>query len=196
MPKQPPPTSCELQRLLTYDRATGKLLWRERPVELFHHCGDPQRIANSWNSVWAGKEAGNLNREGYVLVTVYAVHYRAQRLIWCMVYGEWPSGQIDHLNGIRNDNRLANLADVSHSVNQRNMRKSRANTSGVTGVYWCKHTGMWRAEISIRHGRIRLGRYASLDEAAAAVAAKRSELGFSDRHGQEGVDYDAWRARH
>ncbi len=71
------------------------------------------------------------------------------RLAWLYMYGEWPVGDIDHINGIRDDNRLINLRSVSRQENLRNRRTGRNNTSGVMGVNWDKSLGKWRSSIGI-----------------------------------------------
>ena len=89
------------------------------------------------------------------------------------VNGSWPIGEIDHVNGDRGDNRIANLRDVDHKTNSQNERRARAiNTSGFLGV--SKQGNKWQA--SIRHGgkQLYLGLFAAKEEAHSAyLAAKR-----------------------
>lgn len=197
MAKRPLPTPDELRQLLWYEPETGKLFWRERGAEWFAHCtpGHQDRIRKGWNAAWSGKEAGVTGPYGYNTVTVQALHLMAHRIIWCMEHGHWPNEQIDHIDGDRVNNRLENLRECTHTENQRNMRRSRSNTSGVTGVYWDKKISRWKAEVSLKSRKIYVGVFRDLKEAETAVKAKRAELGFSDRHGTVGLDFDAWRAR-
>lgn len=196
MAKRPIPTADELRQLLEYDPDTGAFRWKTRPVEWFSHCsaGHRERICNSWNAAWAQKDPGRIDGYGYLIITVNHSHLRAHRIAWCITHGEWPSEQIDHINGDRADNRLSNLRASTHTENQRNMRRSRANTSGVTGVYWCGRTKRWKAEVTLRTGKIYVGVFRDIADAKAAVEAKRRALGFSERHGKSGRDFDHWRA--
>ena len=100
--------------------------------------------------------------------------YSAHRLAWLYVHGAWPTGQIDHINGDRGDNRISNLRDVTPALNTQNQRRAaRSNkSSGLLGV--TANRGRWLAQISIGGKSRNLGRYATPEEAHAVyVAAKR-----------------------
>lgn len=197
MAKRPLPTPEQLRQLLRYDPETGKLYWLPRPIEMFGHCtpAHQERVRAAWNGAWAGKEAGYTDDYGYISVTLFHHRRNAHRIAWCIVHGEWPKLQIDHINGIRGDNRIVNLRVVTHAENQQNMRLSRVNTSGVTGVYWCARTKKWRAEVICNRRRYRLGRFSDLQEASRAVEAKRRLLGIPTTHGKQRAGYDEWRAQ-
>ena len=83
----------------------------------------------------AGVVAGTVKPAGHVEVSVGGHIYKAHRLAWFYVNGKWPKGLIDHINGIRSDNRIKNLRDVSDAVNQQNRRRALANSiSGILVV--------------------------------------------------------------
>ena len=94
--------------------------------------------------------------------------YKAHRLAWLYLFGEWPKGQIDHINRNSLDNRIANLRDVSQSENQHNRPEQANNTSGVKGVHWHKQKMRWQAAIRINGKLIHLGLFGTKEEAAYA----------------------------
>jgi hypothetical protein len=107
----------------------------------------------------------------------------AHRAAWCLYHGEWPAGVIDHINGDKTDNRIENLRCVTPSINSRNMKKFKHNTSGIAGVCWHKASNKWRAIVTVGGRQKSLGVFSDKDDAAKAVARSRRELGFTERHG-------------
>jgi hypothetical protein len=93
-----------------------------------------RKIARPGRS-WVGTVAGCMNSHGYILVMVDKVHLKAHRIVWALENGKWPEGQIDHINGIRHDNRIENLRDVPPIVNARNRRDLTGSKSGLLGAY-------------------------------------------------------------
>lgn len=112
--------------------------------------------------------AGTLNARGYVLIRVDYIQYRAHKLAWLYVTGSWPSAEIDHRNGVRNDNRWTNLRDATRTQNARNQRVAHITnkSAGVLGVSF--ERGKWSARIRTDNGRKRLGRFDTITEADAA----------------------------
>jgi len=157
----------------------GLLTWKVRPREMFQ----TDLSCTVWNRRYAGRVAGHLNKRGYRLIQIGRRGYRAHRIIWEMVHGTIPDGQeIDHINGIRDDNRITNLRLTSHAENMRNSRQRRDCPEGHTGVYARKDK--WRA--MIRHdGRLRhLGTFSSREAAAAAYQEAAARLGFHPNQGR------------
>jgi len=142
MTYKPLPEQADLLKALKYDAETGDLTWLPR---------DPSEFATplackTWNARFTGKPAlARLTPEGYRHGRFKWTIYLAHRVIWKMATGEEPV-EIDHINGIRGDNRIANLRSVSVSENRKNMRISSMNTSGIQGV---RHTPQgWTAKNS------------------------------------------------
>lgn len=108
----------------------------------------------------------------------------AHRVAWALYHGEWPSGQIDHINGNRLDNRLANLRDVVNAENARNSAMTSRNTSGVNGVYLHKQTGKWCAQISAFGKTVGLGLFTEKRDAVIARKAAERVLGYHPNHGR------------
>lgn len=137
-----------------YDRETGCLIWKERPLSEFK----TKASWASWNAKYPGRVAGT-ETEGRVEVTLKIgegdpVRYKAHRLIWFYVYGDWPEeGKVvDHIDGDSTNNRLENLRVVDHTTNNRNKRLQRNNTSGRVGVSWDARSQRWVAQ-GVKRGR-------------------------------------------
>jgi hypothetical protein len=134
------------------------------------------RKKRTTNSLNIGDIAGGINKKGYVEIRVCGNFSLAHRLAWFYVHGEWPAGHIDHMNGIKDDNRIANLRVLSAAANNENKRRPMAgNTSGLLGVSWMTKAKKWRAQICSKGEVTYLGIFESKDEAHDAyVQAKRS----------------------
>lgn len=172
----PPPET--LRKLLRYEPDTGLLFWRERPVKDFPNL----RIANSWNSRWAGKEAlSHIGEAGYRRGAVLWITCRAHRVIWAMQTGAWPDGEVDHVDTDRANNRWANLRLAGRGENQRNTRVQTRNKSGAKGVRWKAEKQRWQARIRIGGREMHLGYFADIEDAKAAYAKASAE-----QHGEFG----------
>ncbi len=153
-------TVDRVRELLDYEPDTGIMRWR---VQLNGRC----RV---------GAIAGCVNSKGYRVVHIDGRQYRASRLVWLHVYGRWPTGVIDHRNHVTDDNRIANIRDVSVSVNAQNqIRAQTRSASGLLGVF--PRGRLWRAKLKRADGSILfLGEFQTAQTAHAAyVAAKRME---------------------
>lgn len=169
-----------LRQLLTYDPETGVLTWQSRPREMFLSEVSWKR----WNTRYARKAAlRTADGHGYYVGAVFHKQYISHRVIWAMAYGEWPD-KIDHINGVKTDNRIANLRSVTQAENLRNAALRSDNKSGVSGVHWQENLGKWRAEITVDGVNIHLGRFASFQEACAVRSAASVKHGFHPNHGR------------
>jgi hypothetical protein len=164
-----------IRRLITYNSNTGEFHWVERPREMF----PTRRHWLTWNTKNAGQRADKKESEGYRVVRMLGNRFKAHRLAWFYVYGAWPKGDIDHINRVRDDNRMANLRDVSSAINSRNMSRRNDNTSGITGVSFLPVTGKWHAYININGRRLHLGKYPEKADAVGARIRAEQELGFT-----------------
>ena len=148
-----PLTFARANEVLTYCPATGHLRWHISRAK----CAEGQR-------------AGTLCK-GYLRIQIDYVFYGAHRLAWLLSHGQWPTMGLDHINGIRDDNRLANLREATPQENARNRCLGRPNKSGKTGVHPLKGRGLWGAEIGLDGRNIKLGRFQCLSDAIAARCA-------------------------
>ena len=186
MAKTELPTPEELRKLLRYEPDTGKLYWLERSAEFFE---DGKRSAETacrcWNARHAGKEAFTADDgRGYRTGQIFNCLYLAHRVIWAMVHGAWPADQIDHINGVKDDNRLENLRSVTSGENSRNHPRRADNSSGVTGVTWRPNGSKWTAQISVNDRQVHLGVFIKKDDAVAARKAAEIKYGYHENHGR------------
>ena len=178
------PSADFLRKILSYDKETGFLTWKERPKEMFstgYNGGETQH--KTWNSRYAGKRISNIGSGGYIRVNINNKKFLAHRLIWRMMTGNTPS-QIDHVNGDKTDNRWCNLREVSQAENTKNSSIRSDNTTGVTGVSFCKRDRVYIASITLNRRTKVLGRFSSIEEAASARKAANIKYGFHPNHGR------------
>lgn len=135
-----------------------------------------------------GRPVTSTSSQGYGRIKLGGRDYKLHRVIWFMVYGELPD-QIDHINGIRTDNRLDNLRNVSRHENSVNLKKYPNNTSGQPGVNWHKAARCWIAQIRDRGRYVYLGRFSDLQKAIAARQAAEMTYGYHANHGDERTRY-------
>lgn len=104
--------------------------------------------------------------------------FLAHRVIWLMQTGEWPRGTIDHINGIRTDNRWANLRDITKAQNGQNVRAARCNSSsGLLSAF--PKRGKWFSSIKTNGKPIYLGAFGTPEEAHVAYLAAKKVLHIS-----------------
>jgi hypothetical protein len=175
------PSPALLRKLLRYEPDTGKIFWLERPAEMFPDA----RSCKIWNTRYSNKEAlACVNNRGYKHGHVEYVKILAHRVTWAFIYGEWPSKQIDHINGDRLDNRIENLRQVTNQQNQKNRFKSKANKSGFNGVHRHYDGGKWVAAISVNGKSKHLGLFEKINDAVSARKKAEKTFGYSERHGE------------
>ena len=174
------PCPTMLRLVLRYEPETGKLFWKERPVWMFKNDKYPAaRNAKRWNTAWAGREAlAADDGKGYRRGSLLGTRQRAHVVIMAIMTGEWPSGDIDHINRVRSDNRFCNLREVSHAENCRNMSLSSHNKTGATGVRRAATNGKFLASIKIPGQNPHLGTFDSFDEAVAARQRAAAAAGW------------------
>ena len=138
----------------------------------------------TFSGVKAGDVAGSISN-GYAMINVLSKLYPAHRLAWLYVYGEWPKNQIDHINHIRDDNRIINLRDVTHQENHKNKKQQCNNASGVTGVYWNKVCEKWQSSVSVEGKLLHLGYFTDKFEAICARKSAETKYGYHNNHGNK-----------
>ena len=159
-------TQSQLRSIFDYNEETGYFVWKD----------------NRGNNLVKGKRAGCYSH-GYRKIVINGTQYLEHRLVWLYVNGFWPS-QIDHVNGVRSDNRLINLRMADQAENTRNRCVSKNNKSGVMGVNWHKRLGKWRAFIEFQGVQHHLGVYDHLFDAVCARKSAERKYGFHINHGK------------
>jgi hypothetical protein len=158
-------TAARLRDLLHYDPETGAFTWR------FSRKGRPGK---------AGAVAGTVDKRfGYRYIGLDGQRHGTQRLAWLYMTGEWPSAEVDHIDGDRTNDQWNNLRDVPLRMNRENIRKARSdNTStGFLGVRINRKNGdaRYQARITVKGKEMHLGRFDTPEEAHEAyLAAKRA----------------------
>ncbi|WP_430318310.1 HNH endonuclease [Pseudomonas nitroreducens] len=142
--------------LLSYDGLTGEFRWKVKPA---------RRIS-------AGAVAGCLDGKGYWQIRVFGKRHFAHRLAWELFYGVKPTGEIDHKNGVKTDNRIENLRIAMPAQNMANHGISRANTSGFKGVSRLP-SGSWVGRLSHAYKRYSTPACPSAEEAFEKLNAIR-----------------------
>lgn len=147
-----------LKENLHYDRETGVFLW-----------------VGGMN-VRTGERAGTTTFWGYRQIEICQQFFMAHHLAWFYVHGRWPAPEIDHRNGIRDDNRFDNLREATRSQQGANSKRSKANTSGFKGVIYRPHAKAFRAYITLNRRQRHLGYFPTAEMAHAAYCAAAERL--------------------
>ena len=162
-------TAEQLRALLHYDPETGLFTWREGIAHW--RAGLPAGTETTRGTKWATHVViglGTTSTRRYAEIGIRKNVYRAHRLAWLYVYGEWPERDIDHINGDGTDNRIINLRLATTAQNAMNRMLRRDNTSGVKGVSWNKKSGQWLAHIGYGGKILHLGLFDTIEEAKVA----------------------------
>lgn len=168
-----------VREFLAYDGETGLFMWKSRAREHF----TTQRAYSVWNARYAGGAAmAVLHSRGYLAGNIFKVSILAHRAAWAHYFGEWPKNIIDHINGDKTDNRIANLRDVTYSLNNRNVRPKLGKESKYVGVFPANSkNGAWVASICVDAKKIHLGTFHSEDCAGRAYDAAVRSLALHTR---------------
>jgi hypothetical protein len=178
-----------IRESIEYNEVTGQFFWKkERPAD---HFSTPKSMKR-WLTLFAGKEIKGTCQYGntlYLNIRVCDSKFKAHRVAWLLFHGNWPVGDIDHIDGDGLNNRIDNLRDVSRQLNTRNSRLSSNNTTGVNGVTFRKDTNKWMARgskiLDNKHIRPYLGQFDSKAEAELARKVWEDSQGnFTERHGK------------
>lgn len=155
------PTREEIKSLLDYRPETGEFFW----------------LANRGGRIKAGSRAGSLDTYRYVQIKFKGRLYFAHRIAWLLMHGREPDGDLDHINGNRSDNRIANLRPATRVQNCQNMALRSDSSSGLKGV--SRHQKKYQARIRLNKNLIHLG-YFETPEAAHEAYRKAAAEYFGE----------------
>ena len=155
-------TIDRVNQLLSYDATSGILTW-----------------IKSRGTVKNGTSVSHTNGRGYVAIGIDYESHLVHRIAWMLFYGEIPVGEIDHINGVKTDNRISNLRLATRSINTFNISQRKDNSSGYVGVRWHPNDKRYSATISKNKKRFYLGYFKDFESAVAARKSKEAEL-FGD----------------
>ena len=167
-----------LKKVLDYNPESGVFTRKWRPRSHYQ----TKRSWKTMNARYAGKEAGNIDNMGYVVIGIDGVKYRAHRLAFLYMRGSFPRFT-DHINHDKSDNRWENLRDVTPQDNSRNATRQKRNKSGFTGVRYLDKEGKWYSYIILDGIMKSLGIFRNKDEAIAARKKANINYGFHENHG-------------
>lgn len=153
------PMCLRAWEILHYNEETGEFRWK----------------VDRGSKAKAGDVAG-WNDNGYRSVRFDDTNHKAHRIAWLMATGYWPKDQIDHINLIRQDNRLKNLREATQAQNGQNVSMTRRNSSGYIGVSWAARAGKWLAQIQVNWKNRHLGYFDTPEEASEAYKRAKREL--------------------
>lgn len=147
------PSIERLREVLIYDAETGIFYYKE---------------VVKYSRFSVGDQAGSITKDGYIYLVVEGKRMFAHRAAWAMCHGEWPPMFLDHMNMVRDDNRLENLRLATPLQNSANcLARSKSGFKGVTEA----PNGRWRAfinSIRIEGSKRHLGSFDTKDEAGHA----------------------------
>ena len=149
-------TQDRLKELLSYDSETG--------------------LFTRMNSIHRRWRIGSTNTNGHLQIRVENKLFMAYRLAWLYVYGSWPNGSIDHIDGDKINNRIGNLRDTTNKQNCENRTLNSNSPLGFRGVSKIEVTGRFRAGIGHMNKQVHVGVFATPQEAAAAAKQARDQL--------------------
>lgn len=144
-------------------------VYEEEILNRFKYDGEKLRKTFNWD------EVGTLSTNGYLVVTVQGKTFYVHRICWFLATGEWPTENVDHINGVKTDNCWSNLRLATHSQNGCN-RLNLANKSGCKNVYWSNTRNRWVIDITLNRVRVFHKVMEDYDEAVALAKAKMDEL--------------------
>lgn len=177
-----------VRRCIMHDPLLGELTWKLRTPDDFSDTGrSKEHNCNNWNARFAGQPALDaVSNKGYRRGRFRKKQLCAHHVMWALVTGQWPSDEIDHINGDPGDNRFINLREATRTEQCRNRAVQANSKSRIPGVSWSDSIKRWRVRIGSNGKRIAIGSYHTKNEAIIARRAAEKALGYHPNHGRDG----------
>lgn len=157
-----------IRQLFDYNPDTGVLTWKTRTPDMFRTANRaPETMCATWNSRYAGKEAGAF-KEGRLKVSIYRKMHFVHRVAWCWMTGSWPAVEVDHKSLDALDNSWKNLRLATSSQNKCNRRTRKDSASGYKCIYYNKKLKKYRVMLNVMGRTVYCKFFNTLEEARAA----------------------------
>lgn len=170
-----------VRKCFNYEPDTGILRWsEERPKEDFKSKESYTRYLKHKVGTIAGSPRKVTENLTYQYLSIHSTHIYAHHIVWFLEHGKWPDPMLDHIDGDGSNNRLSNLRECVSKDNQKNTKKYKSNSSGVTGVSWAGGRKYFTAYI----GQDNLGCCLTLFEACCRRKAEEIKRNYSERNGK------------
>lgn len=112
----------DIKDIFSYNPDTGDITWKVA-------------IGRNGGRAKPGDIAGCISKDsGYRLIRYNKILYKSHRLAWLLYYKGSIPGIIDHINGIKSNNRIANLRQASKSENTTNSKPHKDNKIGYKNL--------------------------------------------------------------
>jgi hypothetical protein len=156
----------ELKKLITYEPDTGNLYWIPRGVEYFKN----EQYCKIWNSRQANQIIKCVDKSGYIKTSILGRQYKGHQIAWAIAKGEWPDMCVDHINGIKTDNRICNLRLATKEENMWNSKPQKNNKLGIKGISIDKKSGKYKVSISSHNKKTHIGYFECIELAKLAYS--------------------------
>lgn len=151
-------------------------LTQKEVKDLFEYRDGNLYWKKSAGRVKDGDKAGCLDKSnGYIRVRISGKNYRLHRIVFLFHHGYMPE-YVDHINVVKQDNRIENLREATSTENNSNTKLNITNTSGVKNIYWNKRLNKWHAQITHKKLRHHMGFFDNKEHAAEFIALAREML--------------------
>lgn len=137
----------------------GYLVWKERR-----------------NGIRPDRKVGSKTDAGYIITGLNGKYIYVHRLIWLWHTGKHPEFELDHIDCVKDNNRIENLREASRLENSCNKKLRKDSTSGFKGVSWHKRVKQWQARVCFNKKRHHLGYFDTPEEASAAYELHAQQL--------------------
>jgi hypothetical protein len=154
-------STVKFEDYLYYDPNTGSITWKR----------------TKGSRAKTGTNAGNLSKNGYLVLGFDGKDFYAHRVAWLLHYGQWPTNLVDHVNGVKTDNRILNLREVTKSENAQNQKTScKTSETNYLGVHYDTRRGRYVAKIMLNYKTKHIGVFKSAEEAYAAYLLIKRQI--------------------